>query len=50
MQTRLGSLVAVAVAVPGSCSSHWTPAWEPPYAAGAALKNKKKRKEKKIFC
>ena len=30
--------VAVAVAKAGSYSSDWMPAWEPPYATGAALK------------
>ena len=37
-QMQLGSGIAVAVALASSCSSHLTPAWELPYAVGAALK------------
>ena len=41
LQTWLGSGIAVAVAVAGSCSTNSTPAWETPYAMGVALKKKK---------
>ena len=47
LQTRLEFDVAVAVAVAGSCSSDRPPAWEPLYAAGAALKRKKKKENEK---
>ena len=44
LQTRLGSGVAVAVAVSwaGGYSSYLTPAWELPYAMAVALKRQKK--------
>ena len=38
LQTWLGACMAVAVVQVGSCSSNSTLAWEPPNAAGAALK------------
>ena len=41
---QLGS--GVSVVVGSGYSSHWTPAWEPPYAMGAALKKKKKSQKK----
>ena len=44
LQMRLRSRVAVAVASAGSCSSDAPLAWELPYAAGVALKLKKKKK------
>ena len=48
LQTRLGSGIAVAVAVGGSCSSHKPPrAWELPYAADVALKRKKRHPPKR---
>ena len=40
LQTQLGSSIAVAVA---AAALIWSLAWEPPYAAGAALKRKKKK-------
>ena len=42
-QTRLRSGVAVAVVQAGSCSLDSTSAWEPPCAAGMALKRQKKK-------
>ena len=36
LQMWLGSCVAMAVTVAGSCSSDWTPAQEPPCAMGVA--------------
>ena len=41
-QMLLGSHVAVVVAEAGNCGSHLTPCWEHLYAAGMALKRKKK--------
>ena len=46
-QRRLGSQVAVAVAQVGGYGSDQTPAWEPPYAAGAALEKAKDKSKKK---
>ena len=46
-QMRSGNCIAVAEAQAGSYSSDQTPAWEPPYAAGAALKKQKKEKRKR---
>ena len=43
MQTRLGSDVAVAVAVAGLCSCLRPLAWELPYAMDTALKNTPKK-------
>ena len=43
-QTRLGSQVAVAVARAAAVALIGPLAWEPPYAAGAALKSQKKKK------
>ena len=40
--------VAVAVVETGSYSSDLTPAWELPYATGAALKNKKSKKVREL--
>ena len=40
----------MAVAVAGGYSSYQSLGWEPPYAAGAALKDKKKKKKKKRTC
>ena len=45
-QIWLGSLVAVAVAQAGSCSSHLTPSPELPYVTGMAIKRKRKEKKK----
>jgi len=39
---QLGSGMAVAVVEASSFSSDLTLAWEPPYAAGAAIKNQTK--------
>ena len=53
MQRWLGSHVAVAVAYAGSYSSDSTPAWAPPYATGAALKQikgKAARESKALVC
>ena len=47
-QTQLGSAVAVAVAVAGTCSSDLTPGLELSYAAGAALKSKKKIQNNRV--
>ena len=44
-QTQLRSRVAVAVVEASSCSSDWTPAWEPLYATDMALKTQKKKKK-----
>ena len=47
-QTWLRSDVAVAVAQPAAVAPiRHLPAWEPPYAAGAALKSEKKKKKRK---
>ena len=43
-QMWLGSGVAVALAQAGGYSSNWTPAWEPPHAAGAALEKTESQK------
>ena len=43
-QMRLGSDVAVAVVKAGGYSSDLTPAWELPYASGAALKKDKNKR------
>ena len=40
---RLGSVVAVAGAQAGSCSSDSTSGWERPHAAGRTIRRKKKR-------
>ena len=45
-QMWLGSGISVAVVQAGSCSSHSDPAWETPYATGAAPPPKKKKSEK----
>ena len=42
---RLGSRVAVAVVKAGATAPIRSLAWEPPYAAGAALKRKKQNKK-----
>ena len=47
LQTRLGSGTAEALAQASSNSSNRPLAWEPPYAAGAALKKTKKKKTQK---
>ena len=44
---ELRSQVAVAGAKASSYSSNWTLAWEPPSAAGVALKRQKAKKKKK---
>ena len=51
LQMRLGSRVAVALVQAGGYSSDSTPAWEPPYAMGAAQRNSKKTKKinNKVF-
>ena len=46
-KTRLGSCIAVALCRPAAVASIWLLAWEPPYAAGAALKSKSKTKQNK---
>ena len=43
-QMQLRSGVVVAVVQTGGYSANWTPSWEPPYAAGVALKRPKKKK------
>ena len=45
-QTQLGSQVAVAVCKLAAVAPIQPLAWEPPCAAGTALKSKKKKKEK----
>ena len=47
-KTWLGPGIAVAVAQASSYSSDEIPAWEPPYAAGVALKRQKEKRGKKI--
>ena len=47
LQRWFGSGVAVAVVQASSYSSDSTPAWEPPYATGAAIRKPKKRKTRK---
>ena len=47
LQTRLGSGTAEALAQASSNSSNRPLAWEPPHAAGAALKKTKKKNHKK---
>ena len=47
MQLRSGMTVAVVQA--SSCSSNWTPAWEPPYVLGVALKKKKKKRSSQLL-
>ena len=44
MQFGSGVAMAVAVAVAGSCSSNLIVAWKLPYAMGAALKKKERRR------
>ena len=43
LQMQLRPNIAVAVVQAGSCSSDLTPAWEIPYATGAALTKEKKK-------
>ena len=47
LQTRLRSGVAVALVQAGSNSSDQTPAWEPPYIVGVALKGQKTKTKTK---
>ena len=52
-QTQLGSGVAVALARPVATALIRPLAWEPPYAAGAAQRNSKKKKKqlcKEVEC
>ena len=41
-------LRGVAVVEASSCSSDWTPAWESPYSANAALKSKTNKQTNKL--
>ena len=48
-QMRLGSCVAVAVALASSLAPIWPLAWEPLYAVGAALERQKDKRQKIII-
>jgi len=49
LQTRLGYCIAVAVVRPVATALIRTLPWEPPYAAGVALKSKKQTQKKLLL-